>query len=123
MAFLCVQLLGLTGAKKAVLLGVLLLSLGIATSGFTTHSIAGLFCTASVLTGLGIGLLYTGANTVPVQWFNSRLGRANGIVKLGGGLGGTLTAVVLQKLVDPIRPLWTLHVLGLMVLSTGASSA
>lgn len=56
-------------------------------------------------------------NTLPVQWFSSRLGTANGLVKLGGGLGATIMAIVVQALIDKVR------ILGFVTLASSIPAA
>lgn len=72
-----------------MLLGVVMMSFGSLFSSFTVNNLGGLFVTAGISFGLGTSLAYTMSNTLPVQWFSSKLGTANGLVKLGGGLGAT----------------------------------
>ena len=60
-------------------------------AGFSTHNIAGLFISIGLVTGAGISAVYTVCNILPVQYFSGRLGLASGLVKLGGGIGGTTT--------------------------------
>ena len=59
--FTCIALLALVnariirwlGAKRTALLGISMLALGQILSGFCTHSVAGLFVTAGVMSGVG----------------------------------------------------------------------
>lgn len=84
-----VRLSRLIGARWSMLLGVVMMSFGSLFSSFTVNNLGGLFVTAGISFGLGTSLAYTMSNTLPVQWFSSKLGTANGLVKLGGGLGAT----------------------------------
>ena len=97
-----VRLSQLIGARYSMLLGVLMMGFGSLFSSFTADNLGGLFATAGVSYGLGSSLTYTMSNTLPAQWFNSKLGTANGLVKLGGGLGATIVAVVVQALIDKV---------------------
>ena len=92
-------------------------------SSFTANNLGGLFVTAGVSFGLGSSLTYTMSNTLPAQWFNSRLGTANGLVKLGGGLGSTVIAIVVQALIDKVGIPWTFRILGFVTLATGIPAA
>ena len=92
-------------------------------SSFTADNLGGLFATAGVSYGLGSSLTYTMSNTLPAQWFNSKLGTANGLVKLGGGLGATIVAVVVQALIDKVGIPWTFRILGLFSLASGIPAA
>ncbi|KAE8136465.1 major facilitator superfamily domain-containing protein [Aspergillus pseudotamarii] len=59
------------------------------------------------------------SNSLPLQWFNDRLGPANGLVKLGGGIGATVMALVVQQLIDKVGIAWTFRVTALTSLTTG----
>jgi predicted MFS family arabinose efflux permease len=80
-------------------------------------------CVAGLLVGLATSVLYTATNTLPTQWFNSKLGAANGIIKAGGGVGATILPLASQSLIDNLRLAWTFRVLGLLVLATGIPSS
>ena len=118
-----VRLSQLIGARYSMLLGVLLMGFGSLFSSFTANNLSGLFVTAGVSYGLGSSLTYTMSNTLPAQWFNSKLGTANGLVKLGGGLGATIVAVVVQGLIDKVGIPWTFRILGLFSLASGIPAA
>ncbi|KAF2117949.1 major facilitator superfamily domain-containing protein [Lophiotrema nucula] len=111
------------GARASALLGILLFGLGVLCSSFTADNIGGLFITAGVLTGIGGSLLYSVCNAVPVQWFSSKLGTANGVVKAGGGLGATAMSIVFQVLVDRVGIVWTLRIVGIGVFVAGLPAA
>lgn len=113
----------LIGARYSMLLGVLLISFGVLFSSFTVNNIGGLFVTAGASFGIGSSLTYTMCNTLPMQWFNSRLGLANGLVKLGGGLGATIMAVVLQALIDKVGIPWAIRIIGFFSLASGIPAA
>ena len=118
-----VRLSQLIGARYSMLLGVLMMGFGSLFSSFTANNLSGLFVTAGVSYGLGSSLTYTMSNTLPAQWFSSKLGTANGLVKLGGGLGATILAVVVQALIDKVGIPWTFRVLGLFSLASGIPAA
>lgn len=115
----CVRLSQLIGARYSMLLGVLMMGFGLLFSSFTVNNLGGLFVTAGILLGLGSSLTYTMSNSLPVQWFSSKLGTANGLVTLGGGIGATAMAVVVQVLIDKVGIPWTFRVLGLFSLMSG----
>ena len=118
-----VRLSQLIGARYSMLLGVLMISFGSLFSSFTADNLGGLFVTAGVSIGLGSSLTYTMSNTLPAQWFNSKLGTANGLVKLGGGLGATIMAVAVQALINKVGIPWTFRILGLFSLASGVPAA
>lgn len=113
----------LIGARYSMLLGVLGIGCGSLLSGFTTTHIGGLFATAGCIIGLGFSLVFAMTTNLPVQWFSSKLGTANGLVKLGGGLGATIIAVVAQALIDRVGIPWTFRILGFITLAAGIPAA
>ena len=118
-----VRLSRMIGARYSMLLGVLMMGSGILASSFTVEHLGGLFVTAGVLFGVGGSITYTMSNSLPVQWFSSKLGTANGLVKLGGGLGATIMAIVVQALTDKVGIPWTFRVLALVTLASGIPAA
>ena len=111
------------GARYSMLLGVLMMSFGGLFSSITVDSLGGLFATAGISFGLGSSLAYTMSNTLTIQWFSSKLGTANGLVKLGGGLGSTIMAIVVQALIDKVGIPWTFRILGFVSLASGIPAA
>ena len=120
---IAVRLMRWTGVRHAATLGVMLLGIGTFTSSFTTTNVAGLFQTYGVILGIGDCLCYTAANVMPIQYFNRHLGLANGLVKLGGGLGATILSITVNFLVTNVGVPWTFRILGFMVLATGIPAA
>ena len=118
-----VRLSQIIGARNSMSLGVVLMGVGIFLSGFTVNHVAGLFFTAGTCAGLGSCITYTTSNSLPVQWFSGKLGLANGLVKLGGGLGGTVMAIVFQALIDRIGIPWALRIVGFVAVVTGLPAA
>jgi MFS family permease len=114
-----VRLSQVIGARYSMLLGTLTTGCAILFSSFAVHNIGALFVTAGATLGIGTSLCYTMSNSLPMQWFGSRLGLANGLVKLGGGLGATILAVILQTLIDKVGIPWALRILGLFSLASG----
>ncbi|RMZ80919.1 hypothetical protein DV737_g2745, partial [Chaetothyriales sp. CBS 132003] len=120
---MAVRLMRLIGARYAATLGISLLGIGALASGFTTTNIAGLFQTFGVLIGAGSCLCYTASNVMPMQYFSRRLGLANALVKLGGGLGATVLCVSLDSLINAVGIDWMFRILGIMTLATGIPAA
>lgn len=118
----CVWLAGIIGSRWSTLLGILLFSASTLVGSFTTHSIGGLFVSGA-LYGLGGSLMFTMSNSLPVQWFNIRLGTANGLVKLGGGIGATVMALVVQLLIDKVGVAWTFRAMTFASLASGVPAA
>ncbi|KAF2032770.1 MFS general substrate transporter [Setomelanomma holmii] len=111
------------GSRTTAMVGISLMSLGQIAASFSTTSVAGLFVSFGLVSGIGISAVYTICNALPVQYFSSKIGLANGLVKLGGGIGGTVMAIVLQVLVDRVGIAWTFRIQGLMTFTTGLPAA
>ena len=92
-------------------------------AGSSTDNVAGLFGTVGLMVGLGNGLVYTITNVLPVQYFSGKIGLANGLIKLGGGIGGTVMAVALEALVQKVGIAWTFRIQGLMTIASGLPAA
>jgi MFS transporter, MCT family, solute carrier family 16 (monocarboxylic acid transporters), member 3 len=118
-----VRLTSFMGARASTILGVILVSASIIITSFTVDNIGGLFCTAGALIGIGTSILYTTANTIPAQWFSTKLGTANGLVKLGGGIGAAVCSIAIQALIDVVGIPWTLRMFGFGMLITGLPAA
>ncbi|KAK4542984.1 hypothetical protein LTR36_005982 [Oleoguttula mirabilis] len=117
------RLAQLMGARMSALAGVAILGLAEIISGSTTSHIGGLFGTSGVMAGIGTCFLYSVTNSLPTQYFSSKLGTANGLVKLGGGIGATVFAIVLEVLIQEVGIGWTFRILGFITLSTGLPAA
>ena len=100
-----------------------MMSFGSLFSSFTVNNLSGLFVTAGILFGLGSSLTYTMCNNLPMQWFSSKLGTANGLVKLGGGLGATTMAIFVQALIDKVGMPWIFRILGFVSLASVVPAA
>ncbi|KAF2802213.1 MFS general substrate transporter [Mytilinidion resinicola] len=111
------------GARNTALFGMLLLGVGLITAGFTTANLGGLFGTAGALTGVGSCFLYGICNILPTQYFSSKLGLANGLVKAGGGLGGTVLSLSLDALIRHVGIAWSFRIIGILTLATGLPAA
>jgi MFS transporter, MCT family, solute carrier family 16 (monocarboxylic acid transporters), member 3 len=113
-----VRCLPLIGARNLSLLGSILLSIGMFGCGFSTTSVHGLFVTYGVLAGLGMAILIVVTNTMPTQYFNGslggKLGLANGIIKLGGGIGAAVLSVMLEAMNRRLGIGWTFRIAGIL---------
>ncbi|KAF2204515.1 MFS general substrate transporter [Delitschia confertaspora ATCC 74209] len=114
-----VRLMRWFGSRITAIIGITLLGTGLIGSGSSTTNVAGLFGTSGFVSGLGGTIVYTVCNALPVQYFSSKLGLANGLVKLGGGIGGTVMAVALDALVRRVGIEWTFRIQGIMTIATG----
>ncbi|KAJ4319605.1 hypothetical protein N0V94_003838 [Neodidymelliopsis sp. IMI 364377] len=111
------------GSRTTAMTGVMLMGLGLVSAGSCTSNIAGLFGTVGLMVGIGMSAVYTATNVLPVQYFSGRLGLANGLVKLGGGVGGTVMAIALEAMVQRVGIAWTFRIQGLMTIGLGLPAA
>lgn len=122
-----VRLLPVLGAKKVTLLGELLFITGVVASGFTTGHLDGLFVTSGALTGTGTSLLFMITNCMATQYFSGsaggRLGLANGVIKLGGGVGAAVFSVALEAMNRRLGIAWTFRIFGLLALAVAVPAA
>ncbi|KAI9148465.1 MFS transporter asaE [Paramyrothecium foliicola] len=114
-----VRIARIVGARWASLIGIVLYGVGNVASGFAVESVPGMFIACGLLYGFSSSLMYAMTNSLPVQWFNNKLGTANGVVKLGGGLGATVMALVTGYLTESVGIAWTFRILGFASLATG----
>ncbi|CAG5140409.1 uncharacterized protein ALTATR162_LOCUS702 [Alternaria atra] len=118
-----VRLMRQIGCQATILLGVFLMGLSLIGASFCTSNLPGLFGTYSIIGGIGMSLNWTVNNTVPVQYFSARLGLANGLIKLGGGVGGCVMAVALEALYRRVGIEWTFRIQGLLTWAVGLPAA
>lgn len=59
----------------------------------------------------------------PAQWFSKKRGLANGIVFAAGGLGGAVTSLAMNSLVEAVGPAWTFRILGFLIIGIGLPAA
>lgn len=113
-----VRLAGRIGARATMLGGTSIYGIGCVLSGSAVSSVPGLFMAYGVTYGIGSSPMYTLSSTLPVQWFDTRLGTANGIIKLGGGVGAMVGVVATGYLTDSVGVGWTLRIIGIASLAT-----
>lgn len=111
------------GSRTTIMIGVFLTGMSLVGASFCTENLAGLFGTAGLLGGVGIAMVYAVSNTLPVQYFSARLGLANGLVKLGGGVGGCVMAIALEGMYQRVGIAWTFRIQGFMTLALGMPAA
>ncbi|KAJ4288663.1 hypothetical protein N0V90_011900 [Kalmusia sp. IMI 367209] len=118
-----IQFMRWAGCRNTATVGVLLMGASLVGSSFCTDNVAGLFGTAGLMAGLGMAMVYTVSNALPVQYFSGHLGLANGLVKLGGGIGGCVLAVALEAMYRRVGIAWTFRIQGLLTIATGLPAA
>ncbi|PVH93349.1 MFS general substrate transporter [Periconia macrospinosa] len=123
LGLLVVRLIRMVGSRTTAILGVLFMGLSLIGSSFCTDNLGGLFGTAGVVAAVGICMVYTVANSLAVQYFSGHLGLANGLVKLGGGVGGCVMAIALEALNRRVGIAWTFRIQGLLTIGTGLPAA
>jgi MFS family permease len=111
------------GSRVTATSGVTLMGLGLIAAGWCTENIGALFVTIGLMAGAGMSGSYTITNTLPVQYFSGKLGLANGLVKLGGGIGGTVMAIALEALARRVGIAWTFRIQGCLTIATGLPAA
>ncbi|KAJ1324152.1 MFS transporter MCT family solute carrier family 16 (monocarboxylic acid transporters) member 10 [Microdochium nivale] len=118
LSILIVRLAGSWGARWATTAGILLSEASCVTSAELVSSVPGLFITCGLTYGVGPCLIYTMSSSLPIQWFNTRLGTANGAVKLGGGVSATVMSIITGVLTERLGVAWTLRIFGIAFLAT-----
>jgi MCP family monocarboxylic acid transporter-like MFS transporter 3 len=118
-----VRLMRLVGSRTTALFGVFCMGMSLIGASFCTKNLAGLFGTAGLLGGVGMTMIYAVTNALPVQYFSARIGLANGIIKLGGGVGGCVMAIALEALYRRVGIEWTFRFQGLLTLALGMPAA
>ena len=117
------RVLRLLGSRATSILGILLLAIGQILSGFTTNNIRGLFVTAGFVTGIGNCLCFMVCSVLPNQYFSTKLGLAQGIIKAGGGLGGAALSLGPDAMILRLGASWAFRMLGLMTPAVGLPAA
>lgn len=118
-----VRIMNSFGVRNTNLAAVVVFGLGLVAISFTLGNLAGLFCIAGAVLGCVASLMFTATNTLPIQWFSSKLGMANGLVKVGGGIGATVMPIATQKLIDRLGVPWAVRTIGILALVTGIPCA
>ncbi|KNG45911.1 MFS general substrate transporter [Stemphylium lycopersici] len=118
-----IRLMRYVGCRATILLGVFLMGMSLIGASFCTSNLTGLFGTYGLIGGVGMSMVYAVANTLPVQYFSARLGLANGLIKLGGGIGGCVMALALEALYRRVGIAWTFRIQGLLTMAIGLPAA
>jgi MCP family monocarboxylic acid transporter-like MFS transporter 3 len=118
-----VRMMRWVGSRTTMLIGVFLMGMSLIGASFCTGNLAGLFGTAGFMGSVGMAMLYTVTNALPVQYFSAHLGLANGIIKLGGGVGGCVMAIALDAMYQRVGIAWTFRFQGLLTLALGMPAA
>lgn len=73
-----------------------------------------LILTQGVLTGLGVGVLFTPTLALMATWFGPRRGLAIGIATTGNSAGGIVYPLIVRQLLPRIGFAWTVRAFGLV---------
>ncbi|KIW05349.1 uncharacterized protein PV09_03865 [Verruconis gallopava] len=117
------RLLMSIGSRWTGILGVFFVGLGGLLVSFAPNNVACLFVCVGLVQGIGTSLSFMAASVTPSQYFLRKRGLANGIVYAGGGLGGTVIALAMEKLIKDTDVAWTFRILGLITIATGIPAA
>ena len=85
------------GCWVVALLGTLACSVGLLSSSFVT-SLPMLYLTYSLVWGLGASLVYFADLLILTKYFKEKLAFANGIMALGGAVGGSVLNPTMQQM-------------------------
>lgn len=85
------------GCWVTALLGCLACSVGLLSSSFVT-SLPLLYLTYSLVWGMGASLVYFANLLILTKYFKARLAFANGLIALGGAIGGSALSPSMQQL-------------------------
>ncbi|KAF2083811.1 MFS general substrate transporter [Saccharata proteae CBS 121410] len=107
------------GARGTAGLGVVFMGCGAVLSGWCTGSVGGLFVCTGLVMGIGISHMYMAVTTITAQYFSKKRGLSNGIIYAGGGLGGAVSCLAINRLIEQVGVAWTYRILGFMILTTG----
>ncbi|KAJ9123358.1 hypothetical protein QFC22_001557 [Naganishia vaughanmartiniae] len=118
--------------RTVALMGVLGMSLSLILSGFATHSVGGLiflqgfvFAISGAVVFLRVSPVsrFKTAYTLPTQYFMKKRGLTAGITSCGGGVGGAVWSIAIEKMIASWGLPWTFRFVGLCVLILGVPAA
>lgn len=98
-------------AKKVLIIGGLLVSIGWILSSFVTNIFL-LTITYGGISGAGVGIAYGVPMSVVAKWFPDKKGLAVGLVLIGFGLSPLITAAIIRLLVENFGVMRTFFILG-----------
>ncbi|KAF2116038.1 major facilitator superfamily domain-containing protein [Lophiotrema nucula] len=120
---LAVRCIRILGSRTTSLVGVVIMGMSLVASAECVDNVPGLFGTAGLMAAVGMCMVYTVSNTLPVQYFSGHLGLANGLVKLGGGIGGCVLAIAMEAMYRRVGIAWTFRIQGLLTIGVGFPAA
>lgn len=96
--------------RQVILAGGILLGVGVVGIGYSATTAVLYFF--SLLTGLGIGIVYPGTVANMVRFFPDRKGLASGLLAAGMGAGAVVLAPLAAKLIEGYGVMDTFRILG-----------
>lgn len=106
-------------ARSVVRVGTVLIAVGTIAASFS-RSYAQVLGTQGVLTGIGLGCLFTPAMSVLPPYFAYLRSFAMGVTSVGAGVGGVIYPIVVRTVLNRFGYGWALRALALAVLVTQA---
>lgn len=128
MAFLAIanaRLVTAVGPRYMAIAGVLLMSVAEVLAGTAVqhNSLPGLFLTAGVMLGIGCSFSFMVISVTPAQYFTTRRGTAVGTVFAGGGIGGAVLSLAMERSIRNLGIEWTFRVMGICIAVCGLPAA
>ncbi|KAJ9107351.1 hypothetical protein QFC21_000801 [Naganishia friedmannii] len=109
--------------RTVALMGVLGMSLSLFLSGFATHSVGGLIFLQGFVFAISGAVVFLTAYTLPTQYFMKKRGLTAGITSCGGGVGGAVWSIAIEKMIASWGLPWSFRFVGLSVLVLGVPAA
>ncbi|GAA6040718.1 hypothetical protein JCM8097_000890 [Rhodosporidiobolus ruineniae] len=110
------RLVAAYGPRRIAVAGSLFAGLAPILASFSIHNVGGLVVTAGIMFGLGVGLAFFAAATLPTSYFLRRRNIATGIAFAGGGLGGAVLSIIIAQLLERLSIAWTFRIVGFLTL-------
>ncbi|KAI5454814.1 hypothetical protein NCC49_003696 [Naganishia albida] len=111
------------GLRRTCILGVTLNSLAVLLASFSTESLGGLIFLQGIVAGIACAILFMCVYPLPGQWFLRKRGIATGITSCGGGIGGAVWSIIIQKLIDRFGLTWAYRFMALSFMVFGIPAA
>ncbi|KAI7851003.1 major facilitator superfamily domain-containing protein [Circinella umbellata] len=102
-----------TGVRITLLIGTIMISTGLVTSGFAT-TVWHLYISQGICYGVGISMIYLAIMTVIPQWFSQRFSTAIAISMSSIGLAGLVIPIIMYTSNSKLGGSWTFWILGIV---------
>ncbi|KAG2228248.1 hypothetical protein INT45_011040 [Circinella minor] len=101
------------GVRITLLIGTIMISTGLVTSGFAT-TVWHLYISQGICYGVGISMIYLAIMTVIPQWFPQRCSTATAISLSSIGLAGLVIPIIMYTSNSKLGGSWTFWILGIV---------